>query len=106
VKSHVEIYEKNGKIYGKVSKLINPESTICGKCAGIKKDQPIVGMEILWNLKKDSNSKWDGGEILDPKSGKVYKCKIQLTDSNTLNVRGFIGFSLLGRTQIWYRITE
>jgi hypothetical protein len=52
-KSHVEIYVKKGKIYGKVSKLINPEAKNCGKCEGIKKDQPIVGMEILWNLVKD-----------------------------------------------------
>jgi uncharacterized protein (DUF2147 family) len=105
-KSLVEIYEKNGKIYGKVSKLINPEATNCGKCEGIKKDQPIVGMEILWNLVKDSDTEWEGGKILDPKTGKEYKCKIELTDSNTLQVRGFIGFALLGRTQTWYRVTE
>ena len=106
VKSHVEIYERSGKVYGKVSKLINPESTTCGECKGDKKDQPIEGMEIIWNLEKDSDTEWEGGKILDPKSGKEYKCKIELTDANTLNVRGFIGFALLGRTQVWYRVTE
>jgi len=104
VKSHVEIYEKSGKLYGKVSKLINSESSTCGKCGGAKKDQPIEGMEIIWNLVKDSDTEWEEGNILDPKSGKEYKCKIELLDANTLNVRGFIGFSLLGRTQTWYRL--
>ena len=104
VKSHVEIYEKNGKVYGKVSKLINPDSTICEKCKGDKKDQPIKGMEIIWNLEKVSEIEWEGGKILDPGSGKEYKCKMKLTDANTLNVRGFIGFALLGRTQTWYRV--
>jgi len=104
VKSHVEIFEQSGKLYGKIIKLINPESTICTECKGNKKNQPIEGMEIMWALEKDSNTKWEGGKILDPKSGKVYKCKIELEDASTLNVRGFIGFSLLGRTQTWYRV--
>ncbi|MFT4536114.1 MAG: hypothetical protein ACJA1A_002866 [Saprospiraceae bacterium] len=104
VKSHVEIFEKNGKLYSKVLKLINPTSTTCDKCTGEKKDQPTVGMEIIWDLEKESDTEWEGGKILDPKSGKEYKCKIELTDANTLNVRGFIGFALLGRTQTWYRV--
>jgi len=106
VKSHVSIYEENGKLYGKVAKLIEPERTICTECKGDKKDQPIEGMQIMWDLKKDGNKEWKGGKIMDPKNGKEYKCKIELVDTNTLNVRGFIGFSLLGRTQTWYRVTE
>ena len=106
VKSHVSIYEEDGKLYGKVIKLINPERTICTKCKGDKKDQPIEGMQILWNLKQDGVKEWNGGKIMDPKNGKEYKCKIELEDQNTLNVRGFIGFSLLGRTQTWYRLEE
>ena len=106
VKSHVEIYEREGKLYGKVAKLINSESTLCSECKGDKKDQPIEGMEIIWNLEEDSDTEWEGGKILDPASGKEYKCKIELTDINTLNVRGFIGFALLGRTQTWYRVVE
>ena len=106
VKSHVNIFEKDGKLFGKVAKLINPDKTKCSKCDGAKKDQPTEGMEIIWKLEKDSETKWEGGKILDPASGKEYKCKIELIDANTLNVRGFIGFALLGRTQTWYRVAE
>ena len=104
VKSHVSIYEENGKLFGKVIKLINPEKTICSECKGDKKDKPIEGMQIIWDLKKEESNLWKGGKILDPKNGKEYKCKIELVDSKTLNVRGFIGFSLFGRTQTWYRV--
>ncbi len=104
VKSHVSIYEKNGKLYGNIVKLINPEKTTCSACKGDKKDKPIEGMQIMWNLKQANDSQWKGGKIMDPKNGKEYKCKIELEDANTLNVRGFVGFSLLGRTQTWYRI--
>ena len=106
VKSHVSIYENDGKLYGKVIKLINPERTICTECKGAKKDQPIEGMQIMWDLSHDEDKKWKGGKIMDPKNGKEYKCKIELEDDNTLKVRGFIGFSLLGRTQTWYRLEE
>jgi len=106
VKSHVSIYEENGKLVGKVKKLINPEFTICTKCSGSKKDQPIESMIILWDLEKESQTTWEGGKIMDPKNGKEYKCKLTLADANTLDVRGFIGFSLLGRTQTWYRVEE
>ena len=105
-KSHVSIYEEDGKICGKVLKLIDPEQTICTECKGDKKDQPIEGMQIMWGLKQDKSNKWKGGKIMDPKNGKEYKCKIELEDENTLKVRGFIGFSLLGRTQTWYRVVE
>ncbi len=106
VKSHVSIYEKDGKLYGDVIKLIDPEKTYCSECKGDKKDKPIVGMQILWDLKPDESNKWKGGKIMDPKNGKEYKCKMELEDKDTLKVRGFIGFSLLGRTQIWYRLKE
>lgn len=106
VKSHVSIYEDNGKFYGKILKLIDPEQTICTACKGDKKDQPLVGMQIMWDLKHDEASKWKDGKIMDPKNGKEYKCKVELEDKDTLKVRGFIGFSLLGRTQTWYRVGE
>ena len=60
-------------------------------------------MTILWDLKKDGDE-WNGGHIMDPKNGKTYKCKVKLADGGKkLDVRGFIGFSLLGRTQTWER---
>lgn len=102
-KSHVQISERGGKLYGKVVELINPRFTICGECEGDKKDQPIKGMEILWGLSPDGDE-WNGGYIMDPANGKEYKCKIELDGANTLKVRGYIGFSLLGRTQTWQRL--
>lgn len=102
--SNVSIYEEDGKLYGKVIKLIDPERTICEKCKGERKNKPIEGMVIIWDLQKKDDKKWEGGKILDPKNGKEYKCLIELLDDNTLKVRGFIGFSVFGRTQIWYRL--
>lgn len=107
-KSIIVITEKEGKLFGKIEKLFRkPEedqNPKCDKCSGDKKDQMIIGMEILTNLKKDSDTQWSGGEILDPKNGKTYSCKIELIEEGKkLKVRGFLGFSLLGRTQIWER---
>jgi len=69
----------------------------------LQSDKPIIGMTILWGLKKDGDS-WAGGEILDPHNGKTYRCKMTLSDDGkSLNVRGFIGISLIGRSQIWWR---
>jgi uncharacterized protein (DUF2147 family) len=107
VKSIVQITETNGELQGKVEKVFSPpaESTnpICDKCEGELKDKPVIGMTILSGLKKDGNE-YTGGHILDPKKGKTYKCKIKIADDGkTLEVRGFIGFSLLGRTQTWLR---
>ena len=103
-KSHIEIYESNGKLRGKVVKLL-PAATItrCDKCEGANKGKSLVGMDILWDLKKSGNA-WDGGEILDPKSGDVYSCKIEADGPSKLNVRGFLGLALFGRTQVWYRV--
>ncbi len=78
--------------------------TVCEKCTGERKNKPLVGMNILWDM-VPSNSGWDGGRILDPKNGKIYKCRMHLDESgNELIVRGFIGISLLGRSQKWVRI--
>ena len=65
------------------------------------KGRPLIGLRILWDLQKGSDQ-WSGGKILDPDNGKIYKCSISL-DGKKLKVRGFIGFSLLGRTQYWLR---
>jgi uncharacterized protein (DUF2147 family) len=107
-KSIVEIFEQDGVLYGKIEKLFRgPEedqNPKCDKCSGDKKDQLIIGMQILNGLKKDSDNKWSGGEILDPKNGKTYSCKAELIEGGQkLKLRGFIGFSLLGRTQVWER---
>lgn len=103
-KSHIEIYEENGKLYGKVIKLL-PAATIvsCKKCKGDKRDAPLLNMVILRDLKQ-KDDQWTDGKILDPAKGKEYSCLIALEDSNTLKVRGYIGKPLFGRSQYWYRV--
>jgi len=104
-KSIVEIYKgSDGKAYAKILQLLEKgkENSICDNCEGAKKDQPIKGMEIIDGLSKDDDE-WSDGKILDPKTGKIYKCLIELEETNKLKVRGYIGFSLIGRTQYWHR---
>ncbi|MBI5481499.1 MAG: DUF2147 domain-containing protein [Deltaproteobacteria bacterium] len=103
-KSIVEIYDRGGKLYGKIIKLIlepgedpNPK---CDKCKGDKKDKPVIGMVILEGLWREGDE-WKGGTILDPDNGKTYRCKLKL-EKGKLKVRGYIGVSLLGRTQYWH----
>jgi uncharacterized protein (DUF2147 family) len=110
-KSIIEIFEKDGVYNGKIVKLFREptedQNPKCDKCSGDKKDQLILGMQNLNGLKKDSDTRWSGGEILDPKNGKTYSCKAELIeDGKKLKMRGFIGISLLGRTQVWERFGE
>jgi len=108
-KSIVEITEQNGELTGKVKEVLQSDqgpNPVCKDCEGERKNQPITGMTIIWGMKKDGDA-WSGGKILDPKNGKVYGCKMHLTDNGQkLEVRGFIGFSLLGRSQVWERQAE
>lgn len=103
-KSHIEISESGGELKAKVIKLL-PAATItkCNACKGDKKGKDLVGMEILWGMKK-SGKVWQGGQILDPKSGKEYNCKLEFDGADKLKVRGYIGVSLFGRTQTWYKV--
>lgn len=103
-KSIVEIYKKSdGKYYGKVSQLlIKPADPNCTVCKDDRKGKPILGMEIIRGLKKDDDE-FTGGTITDPKTGKTYKCTIT-RDGDKLNVRGYIGLSLIGRTQTWQKV--
>ncbi|PIE99170.1 MAG: hypothetical protein CR961_01290 [Polaribacter sp.] len=104
INSIVEVYKKDGKAYAKILELTDPKrkDAVCDKCEGDKKNKPIVGMDILSGLEKDGDE-WNGGKILDPKNGKVYKCYIKLVNKNKLKIRGYLGFSLLGRTVYWVR---
>lgn len=107
LESIIEVYKKDGKAYAKIIKIVDKErqDALCTECKGKRKDQPILGMDILSGLKKKGDE-WSGGKILDPKNGKEYKCYIQLLDKDTLKLRGYIGFSLFGRTAIWKRASE
>jgi len=103
-KAHIEIFEQGGKLHGKIVKLLSsPADSVCEECPGEKKNKKLVGMEIVWDLEKDG-SEWNSGKIMDPENGKVYKCLISIEDSETLRVRGYIGFSALGRNQYWKRV--
>jgi uncharacterized protein (DUF2147 family) len=105
-KSIVEIFKAtDGKIYAKVVKILTPgeENKKCTACSGANKDKPIVGMLIINGLTKDG-AEWSGGTILDPNNGKKYKCYITLDTKDKLKVRGYIGISLVGRTQYWYKV--
>jgi len=106
-KALIRIVESGGELQGKIEKLFrepgqepNPK---CDKCTGELKDQPILGMTILTKMKRDGDQ-YGGGEILDPDNGKVYRSKLALIDGGKkLDVRGYIGIPLLGRTQTWLR---
>ncbi|MDN5423998.1 MAG: DUF2147 domain-containing protein [Chryseobacterium sp.] len=103
-KSVVEIYKKSdGKYYGKVSQLlIKPADPNCSSCKDDRKGKPILGMEIIRGLKKEGDE-FTGGTITDPKLGKTYKCTITKS-GDKLNVRGYMGVSVFGRTQIWDKV--
>ena len=105
-RSIVRIIEENGEYKGIVEKGLvaneNPDR-VCEKCDAPRKNQKILGMTFMWGLKKDGKD-YKGGEILDPDNGKIYRCKMSLSeDGKKLNVRGFIGIALIGRTQVWLR---
>jgi len=106
--SHVEIFEKNGVYFGKITKLLTkPQDTICDKCVGDLKNKPVVGLVNLQDMKKTGSvddelgTEYAGGTIMDPNSGKTYKCKMWAKD-NVLSVRGYIAF--IYRTQKWFRV--
>lgn len=103
-KSEITLYESQGKLYGKVNRLLLPEDQgkLCVNCKGAEKNKPIEGLVIVKGLSKDGGT-WTDGKIMDPANGKNYDCTISLENSNTLKVRGYLGFSFLGRTQTWKR---
>jgi uncharacterized protein (DUF2147 family) len=107
VKSVVTIELQNGKLVGSVAKLLDPDpnnpAQPCVTCTGKLKGKSLVGVRILWDMKQVDDS-WSGGFIMDPKTDSVYRCTMTVEDGGKkLKVRGFIGISLLGRTQFWYR---
>ena len=103
-KAIVQVYWENGKLYGKIEATLDPNAKkICDKCKDARKDQPIVGMVIMRGLVLHGEE-YSGGDILDPDNGSVYRCKLRVEEHGSqLSVRGFIGFSLLGRSQTWTR---
>ncbi|MGB5821536.1 MAG: DUF2147 domain-containing protein [Saonia sp.] len=107
-KAIVEIYEKNGSLYGKIDTILEKgrENAKCIKCKGARKDKPIVGMRIIEGLKKSSDGEYKGKTLFDPEQAMTFRCKIWLNpkNSNELKVRGYLAF--LYRTQTWLRVDD
>lgn len=106
-KSIIEITEQSdGTLQGVVKQVLFSDQgphPVCEKCEGERHNKPVEGMVIMWGVKKDGD-RWDGGQILDPNNGKTYKVKLSLQDGGQkLDVRGYIGMPMLGRTQTWIR---
>lgn len=103
----VEIREIQGEYVGTVRALLVPadrDDSICTKCSDDRRGQRIVGMEILRHMRRGSDGAFGGGEILDPENGKIYRASMRLVDGGRqLIVRGFIGFSIFGRSETWVR---
>ena len=109
-KSHIEIYECGEQLCGRIVWLkepLNDEGTekldINNEDESLR-ERPIVGLELMTGFVESGEHKWKKGRIYDPENGETYKCKMELKDPDTLKVRGFIGISILGRTQIWTRV--
>ena len=101
--SIVEIYKKGEKYFGKIIHLFkDPIDSVCEKCEGINKNQPIIGLVILNNLEADDDE-FNNGTVIDPNVGEEYDCYIELINENKLKLRGYIGIPTFGRTQYWQR---
>ena len=106
VRGVMRLYEQDGAVFGKIESSVDPKEAadVCDKCTGDRQNKPIIGLVILRQMKRTGENEYTGGDILDPDTGSVYKCKITVADGGKkLVVRGFVGFSLLGRSQNWIR---
>jgi uncharacterized protein (DUF2147 family) len=103
----VRIYEQDGRLFGKIEGSFKPgaEHRVCEVCTDERKGQPMLGLIIIRNM-KHTDDEYSGGDILDPDTGSIYHCKMHVEGGTRLVVRGYIGFSLLGRNQIWQRMPE
>ena len=101
----VRIYEQDGKLFGRIERSFTPgaENRVCEQCTDERKNQPIIGLIIIRNI-QSKDGEYAGGDILDPDTGTIYRCKFHLDQNGAhLIVRGYIGISLLGRSQTWQR---
>ena len=109
-KSLIRVSETGGVLTGTLEKFLDPATkpdVVCDKCSDERKDKSILGMTLVRNVKKNANDAalWDGGDILDPNNGKVYKARLKPVDGGQkLEVRGYIGVPMIGRTQTWVRV--
>jgi len=100
--------DDNGKLVGQISKILKEvEEGVCDKCPEPFTDVPVEGLQFMWGFSRAEAGLWEGGKLLDPESGDIYKGKVELLDNpDQLEVRGYIGISLFGRSQIWQRAPQ
>ncbi|MBU0587336.1 MAG: DUF2147 domain-containing protein [Gammaproteobacteria bacterium] len=111
VKSLVVITESNGTLQGRVEKLLRKEAdlnAVCDKCTDDRKGKKILGMEIIRGARKaDGKDVWEGGNVLDPENGAVYSARLTpIEGGRKLEMRGYLGLPMLGRTQTWIRVAQ
>lgn len=103
--AHVRIYQEDGKLYGKVVKLLPAaRNRTCKGCSGDEKGRSIVGMTLIRDIEPNGDRYWSNGKLFDPNSGRNFDCTLWLDDPDVLKVRASFGLSLLGRTQTWKRL--
>lgn len=101
-RANIEIFEKDGAYYGKIVKLSNvPANAVCTKCKDEKKDKPLMGMLVLWNLKRESG-RYTGGKIYDVDEGREYKCSLVLVSPDRLQVTASMLF--ISESHYWTRV--
>ncbi|MES2872093.1 MAG: DUF2147 domain-containing protein [Bacteroidota bacterium] len=108
--AQILIYPTGSKFSGRIVWLKKPNDNM-GKPEIDDKNpdqnlakRPVIGLEILKGFTYSNDGVWEGGTIYDPKTGKTYSCKISMIDPNQIHVRGFVGISILGRTETWSRV--
>jgi uncharacterized protein (DUF2147 family) len=102
----IRLYEQNGEIFGRVEASLDPReaSEVCSKCEDDRRNKPVIGMVVIRHMTRHGKE-YSGGDILDPDTGWIYRCRFTLQDGGrALIVRGFLGLALFGRSQTWYRI--
>jgi uncharacterized protein (DUF2147 family) len=107
-RSQVRIVEQDGVFSGRIVAIADParQDARCDQCTDARRGQPVLGMTIVEGVRRDGEQPvWAGGTILDPNDGRSYRVRMTLRDEGrTMEVRGFVGMPLLGRTQTWIRI--
>jgi len=110
-KGHVQIYKRGGTYFGKLVWISEPNDPATGKpktdsrnADASKRNRPLMNLPIMYNFKYNGGNVWTDGKIYNPEDGKEYNCKMTLKDPNTLDVRGYLGIALIGKTQTWTRI--
>jgi uncharacterized protein (DUF2147 family) len=112
-KGRVQIYKEGSQYFGKIVWIQDPVDhktnrplTDSKNPDAQKRGKPLLGLVNLRNFSYDGGNEWDQGKVYDPENGKEYSCKLTLRDPNTLDVRGYVGISIIGRTDTWRRVNQ